>query len=157
MKEVKATLEFKGAITKGHENYAPSENGIYAAFACTSVVKNGKPSWHPVRTVYIGKAEGTDTIKKRIGDHVNDRDESDSDKQSHWEKHYCKQGETIVYTYAKHKKDLHDIEAALIYLNDPEANIQGAENNVAEADVVDVTCMGNKGKLKGTNILRKEN
>ena len=157
MKEVKAILTFKGAIVKGQENLAPAENGIYVAFACTRSFTDGKLTWHPQRTLYIGKAEGTDTIKKRISDHANDRDESDSGKQSYWEKNYMKTGETVVYTYAKHETDLHDIEAALINLNNPKGNIQGSENNMAEADVIDITCTGHKGSLKKNNVIRKDN
>ena len=157
MKEVKAILTFKGAIVKGQENLAPTDNGIYAAFACTKSVTGDKTTWHSQRTLYIGKAEGSDTIRKRICDHANDRDESDSGKQSYWENNYMKPGETVVYTYAKHKTDLHDIEAALINLNNPKANIQGSENNVADADVVDVTCTGNRGSLKENNVIRKDN
>lgn len=66
MKENKETLTFWGAILKGEESFAPDENGIYAAFACIAVNKDGKLKWHPERTLYIGKAEGKDTIKKRI-------------------------------------------------------------------------------------------
>ena len=156
MKEVKAVLSFRGAIVKGKESNAPTENGIYAAFACTSIVTNDKQSWHPQRTLYVGKAEGTDTIRKRISDHANDRDEADSGKQSYWEKNYMKPEETVVYTYAKHKDDLHDIEAVLIYMNDIEANVQGTDNYLADADVVDVICEGHKGKLKSRNMMKKE-
>ena len=156
MKEVKATLTFKGAIIKGQENLAPAENGIYAAFACTIRSETGSVKWHPERTIYIGKAEGNDTIKKRISDHVNDRDESDSGKQSYWEKNYLKKGETIVYTYAKHEEDLHDIEAILINVNHPRANIVGQDHNVADSDVVEVTCEGNKGTIMRKNVKRKD-
>lgn len=154
MKEVKAKLLFQGAIKKGEENYAPAENGIYVAFACTFNTSTAK--WHPERIVYIGKAEGTDTIKKRISDHVNNRDEADSGKQSYWEKNYVKAGETIIYTYATQKSDLHDIEAVLLYLNDVKANINGTGNYLADADVVDVTCEGNRGTLRSSNVMKKE-
>lgn len=80
MKEVKTTLDFKGGVTKQNYDKAPAENGIYVAFACT---KKGN-DFHPRSVVYIGKVEGKDTIKKRISDHVNDRDESDSGKQLYW-------------------------------------------------------------------------
>lgn len=156
MKEVKATLTFKGAITKGNENVAPPSNGIYAAFACTINTVSGKVKWHPERTLYIGKAEGKDTIKKRISDHVNDRDQSDSGKQSYWENNYMKKGETVVYTYAEHEDDLHDIEATLINVNHPDANIVGQDTFVADADVVEVTCEGNKGALLKKNVKRRE-
>lgn len=147
MNEVKATLHFQAALKKGQENVAPSENGIYVAFACKQTVRNSKLGWQPMRTVYIGKAEGEDTVMKRISDHINDRDEADPGKQSYWEKHYCHLGETIVYSYAKHNTDLHDIEALLIYLNKPEANQQGKDAYLADADVVEVTCVGNRGPL----------
>ena len=157
MKEVKTILTFHGAIVKGQENLAPADNGIYAAFACTMKTDLGTVKWHPERTIYIGKAEGKDdTIKKRISDHVNDRDESDSGKQSYWEKNYLKKGETVVYTYAKHEKDLHDIEAVLINVNHPRANIVGQDNFVADADAIEVTCLGNKGTLKKNNVKQKE-
>lgn len=67
--------------SKGHEDLALSVNGIYAAFACTITTNNGAVRWQPERLINIGKAEGgNDSFKKRISDHVNDRDESDSGK-----------------------------------------------------------------------------
>ena len=89
--------------------------------------------------VYIGKAEGKDTIKKRISDHVNDRDEPDSGKQSYWEENYLLDGEVVAYTWAEYEDDLHDIEALLIYKNKPDANIDGKVIYLADTDVVDVT------------------
>lgn len=151
MKEVKANLDFKGGVTKHNYDKAPAENGIYAAFACT---KKGNV-FHPRSVVYIGKAEGKDTIKKRISDHVNDRDEADSGKQSYWEENYLFDEEVVAYTWAEYGDDLHDIEALMIYENKPDANIYGKDNYLADADVVDVTCLGKKGKLQKNNYKKK--
>lgn len=151
MKEVKTTLDFKGGVTKQNYDKAPAENGIYVAFACT---KKGN-DFHPRSVVYIGKVEGKDTIKKRISDHVNDRDESDSGKQLYWEENYLLDGEVVAYTWAEYEDDLHDIEVLLIYKNKPDANIDGKENYLADADVVDVTCSGKKGKLQKINYKKK--
>lgn len=37
-------------------------------------------------------------------------------------------------------------------MNDVKANIQGTDNYLAEADVVNVTCIGHRGTLRRSNV-----
>lgn len=55
------------------------------------------------------QGRGQRYYKETYQRHANDRDESNSGKQTFWEKNYMNQGETVVYTYAKHADDLHNI------------------------------------------------
>lgn len=143
MAQLDAFLMFKGYFSPDNVNDIPEEQGIYAAFTCREVA-NG----HEGQLVYIGKAEGTDNIRKRVDDHINNRDSSDSGKQSYWEQQYCRNGETIVYAYAIHHSDLGDIESALIYKNRPAANIYHREKYNGNAESVRIRCLGDIGTLK---------
>ena len=102
-----AELNFIGGFTKEQVDQAPESRGIYVAFAC----KEYEDHYDCARLVYIGKADNDDTIRRRIEDHINDKDDSDSGKQSYWEVNYCDEDEVIVYCYAEYGSDLHDIEA----------------------------------------------
>ena len=144
-------LDFKGGIKGEQADNASEKNGIYAAFACNEY----EDAYDCIRILYIGKAEGNDSIKKRIEDHYNNRDESDSGKQSYWEENYCADGEVVVYSYAECNENLGDIEAALIYRNQPAANIQGKDRYIGKAWYVDIKCTGQKGCLSDTSKIMK--
>ncbi len=148
---VYAELNFIGGFTKDQVDIAPESRGIYVAFAC----KEYEDHYDCARLVYIGKADNDDTIRKRIDDHINDRDNSDSGKQSYWEANYCDKDEVIVYCYAEFSSDLHDIEAVLIKRNQPEANQQGKDKNLADAIHVYVRCTGEKGLISEVNSIMK--
>ena len=94
---INVKLDFQGGIKGENSELASDKNGIYVAFAC----KEFNDVFECDRILYIGKAESDDTIRKRIEDHYNDRDESDSGKQSYWENNYCEEGEVVVYTFAE--------------------------------------------------------
>ena len=149
--EINEELIFEGGIKGEQHDDAFDKNGIYVAFACNEY----EDAYDCIRILYIGKAEGDDTIKKRISDHYNDRDESDSGKQSFWEKEYCDEGEVVVYSYAECDKHLHDIEAALIRRNQPAANIHGKDHYLGKAWHVYIKCTGQKGCLSDTNRIMR--
>ena len=150
-KEIYAVLNFKGGITGEQLDIAPDERGIYVAFAC----REYEDAYECARILYIGKADGSDTIRKRISDHYNDRDESDSGKQSYWEENYCDKGEVVVYSFAEYDKNLDDIEAALIFRNQPIANIKGIDNYIGKSWYVFIKCHGEKGCISDTNTIMK--
>lgn len=142
-KEINCILHFEGGILGNQSNIAPDMNGIYVAFSC----REHEFDFECMRTLYIGKAEGTDTIKKRIRDHFHNRDEAESGKQSYWEENYCGAGEVVVYSYAICEDNLHDIEAVLIHRNQPLANVQNKDCYHGEAWYTHVKCIGQKGCL----------
>lgn len=90
--------------------------------------------------VYIGKAEGTDNLKKRITEHIRD-------DQKSWEEHFCGEGEFVVYCYAVFDENLHDIEAALIYKNQPLANLNCKDRYNGDAWLISIECIGEIGSL----------
>lgn len=149
--DVNAELHFVGGFKGEQSEETSDKNGIYVAFAC----KEYEKAYDCIRILYIGKAEGDDSIKKRISDHYNDRDESDSGKQSYWEENYCDKDEVVVYSYAEYETDLYDIEAALIKRNQPSANIIGKDNYIGKAWHVYVKCTGEKGCLADTNRIMR--
>ena len=150
-KTINKELDFQGGIKGDSTDLASEKHGIYVAFAC----KEYDDVYEYNRVLYIGKAEGDDTIKKRIDDHYNDRDNSDSGKQSYWENNYCEEGEVVVYTFAECEEQLHDIEAALIYKNQPLANIQGKDKYLGNAWHVCIKCTGERGCLSDTNSIMR--
>jgi excinuclease UvrABC nuclease subunit len=144
-------LVFEGGIKGEQTDSAPEKNGIYVAFACIEL----DDAYECNKILYIGKAEGSDTIKKRISDHFNDRDESDSGKQSFWEANYCEEGEVVVYSYAECNDHLQDIEAAMIKRNQPVANIQGKDKYTGKAWHVYIKCTGQKGCIADTTRIMR--
>lgn len=146
-----AELEFKGGFKKEQIDVAPNSHGIYVAFAC----KEADDHFECVRIVYIGKADKSDSIRSRIDDHANDRDTSDSGKQSYWESQYCDENEIIVYCYAEYDENIEDIEATLIRRNQPEANIHGKDRYIGNAPHVYVKCTGQKGLIADINSVMK--
>lgn len=144
-------LNFKGGIKGEQAQNAPDTNGIYVAFACE---KKGN-SYIPHRVLYIGKADGKDSIRQRIDDHYNDRDNSDSGKQSYWEKNYCNRDEVVIYSYVDCSEHIDDIEAALIRRNQPVANIQGKDHYIGKAWFVFVKCTGQSGCLAQKNSVMR--
>lgn len=148
---VNAELHFVGGFKGDELDECSSVNGIYVAFAC----KENDDAYDCLRILYIGKAEGEDTITKRITDHYDGRDDSESGKQSVWKEKYCEEGEVVVYSYAEHEKDLFDIEAALIYRNQPLANIVGKDHYIGKSAYAYVKCTGEKGCLADTTKIMR--
>lgn len=144
-REINAKLSFKGGLEADSVDKIPRRHGIYVAFACFDRGEEYECS----SLVYIGKAEGTDDLRSRVADHVNGNNQPKNERQKFWEQEYCKNGEVIVYVYAEHEEDLGDIESALIYKNQPEANIHSKDRYTGTAWYVNVVGEGNIGILKG--------
>lgn len=89
---------------------------VYIAEAVTWT-NDEKTRFHPVQLVYIGKAEGTDNLRARINDHIQNTDKDRCNGK--WLAELRKKGivvDSIQYAYAV--LDLGDIETALIYANE---------------------------------------
>lgn len=114
------------------------KHGIYVAFSCKPI--EGETSLECRQIVYIGKAEGTDNLMKRITEHIRD-------DQKSWEEDFCGEGEFIVYCYAVFDENLHDIEAALIYKNQPLANVNCKDRYNGDAWFISIECVGEIGLL----------
>lgn len=128
---------YKGDEIEGLDEIS-DKHGIYVAFSCKPYEEGD--SYECRQIVYIGKAEGTNNLRKRISEHV-------SNDQSNWEQNYCEDGELIVYCYAIYDWNLHDIEAALIYKNQPLANTQGKNKYNGDEYFISVRCDGDTGAL----------
>lgn len=138
---VQHTLTFIGGF-KGNEiaglDDISDKQGIYVAFSCKP--REEGDGYECKQIVYIGKAEGTNNLRKRISEHVND-------DQAGWEENYCEEGELIVYCFAVYEENLHDIEAALIYKNQPLANTQNKDKYNGNEYFVSINCVGDIGNL----------
>ena len=143
---VQHTLTFVGGF-KGEEiaglDELSNKHGIYVAFLCKPC--DDGDCYECLQIVYIGKAEGTNNLRKRITEHVNN-------DQSNWEQNFCEEGELIVYCYAVYEENLHDIEAALIYKNQPLANTQNKDKYNGYEYFISINCEGDIGGL--TNVCR---
>ena len=139
-REGEATLLFGPGYTADKETDLPDSHGIYVAYAC----EDYGDCFLYKRIRYIGKAEGEkDSIRKRISNHIHDRDCSESDKQSYRESEFCDKDEIVVYNFVEYDDNLHDIEAVLIAENDVCANIHNNKGNCnTDAWHVIVHCEG---------------
>lgn len=136
------TLNFEGCITEKNIDTAPQSSGIYVAFVCNKMAANNG-DYHCSRIAYIGKAEGTNNMRKRIQEHF------DND-HSRWAK-VCQLSdtETFVYTYAVFNDSrLPDVESALIYKNKPIINVYHKDRYNGESYILWINCQGNYGLLK---------
>jgi excinuclease UvrABC nuclease subunit len=133
---------YKGDEIAGLDEIS-DKHGIYVAFSCKPCEEGD--CYECKQVVYIGKAEGTNNLRKRISEHVNN-------DQASWEQNYCEDGELIVYCYAIYDGNLHDIEAALIYKNQPLANTQNKEEYNGDEYFISVSCNGEIGIL--SNVCR---
>lgn len=145
-------LNFNGWYTKDDINLVPQTQGIYIAHAIKWTDKT-KNRGTLVRLVYIGKAEGTNNLRKRIQEHINGTDL----KQNHcnWAHILSTDGckfDDFIYSVAdKDVNNLGDIETALIYANEDngilnDKDTHGHQNKNAMA--LDVKCRDDKGLLK---------
>ena len=138
----KVVLNFNGYYQEKQIGNIKEVDGIYAAFACTlSKDKEGKECCTPLRCIYIGMGTGTDNVHVRVGKHKNDDHPA-------WKKH-LNEGEHILYSYAECSADiLHDVEAALIYRNQPEENEARKDSYTGSTHLLTVESPGNIGTLK---------
>lgn len=145
-------LKFDGYFDKNQTGNIPKRSGIYAAFACE--VEGGNVL--DTKLLYIGKGEGEEGIRGRIEAHIAGRgNEPVNGRQSTWEREYEPTGRVIKYAYARLNKNLHDVEAALIYHNKPQYNdllkgcYCGNVNNML------ILCTGDIGDLKSVTTICK--
>lgn len=134
-------LNFEGGITENQINLVPKRNGIYVAFVCNKLLtKEGRYTCK--RIAYIGKAEGTNDLRKRIQEHI------DNDHEQWTKKCQLTPGETFVYVYAVFEDPrLADVESALIYKNQPISNTQHKDKYNGSSWLLWINCKGNIGIL----------
>ena len=135
-------LQFEGFYQEKQIENIKKVDGIYVAYACT-LHKNasGSETCSPQRVIYIGKGTGTDNVHVRIGKHKNE----DHPK---WKRH-LKEGEHILYSYSECPANIvHDVEAALIYRNQPEENDVSKDQYTGETHLLTVRSSGYIGTLK---------
>ena len=137
-------LEFKGFYQEKQIEGIANVDGIYVAHACTLQVDvNGKETCTPLRVIYIGKGTGTDNVHTRVGKHKNE-------DHSIWKKH-LNAGEHILYSYAECPANIvQDVEAALIYRNQPVENIVSKDRYTGETHLLTVKSTGMVGTLKNS-------
>lgn len=133
---IEVNLVFDGYYSEDAVNLIPTTDGIYAAFACTlQVDDSGMETCEPQRVIYIGKATGTDNLKVRVAQHVNNDHPT-------WKKH-LNPGEHILYSCAKYSDNkISDVEAALIYKNKPSENTNSKNSYTGQTSPLRVVCSG---------------
>lgn len=132
-------LNFIGGYEENEvDNIPNNKNGIYVAFACIP-----RDDMYLVkRILYIGKADGTNNLQKRIKEHIRDDHEQ-------WRKIYMTPSELIVYCYAEFDSQyLPDVESALIFKNQPYANVEHKEKYNGKTWMLHIKCEGEIGKLR---------
>lgn len=135
-------LDFKGYYQEKQIGGIEEVDGIYAAFACTlSKDKYGKEYCTPLRCIYVGMGTGTDNVRVRVGKHKND-------DHPQWKKH-LNEGEHILYAYAECPSNIvHDVEAALIYMNQPDENSVGKDKYTGSTHFLSVNLTGRYDTLR---------
>lgn len=136
-------LNFIGGYTETELDHIPNDkHGIYAAYACVADNK-----YHMInKLLYIGKAEGSINLQKRIKGHVRD-------DHAQWEEDFMTKDEFIVYCYAIFEENyLKDVESALIHHNLPFANEKGKDKYNGDIGLLTIFCDGENGSLISPSI-----
>lgn len=132
-------LYFHGWFDKDDVENVPTTHGIYIAHG-VKWTNSTKTEFQLVQLVYIGKAEGTNNLRKRIREHIDGTDKKQNNRI--WIlklKSIGKNVDDILYSYAeKEVTNLNDIETALIYANEDngifnERDTHGHTNEKAKA------------------------
>lgn len=140
--DIFVNLNFEGCITEYNIDNAPQSSGIYVAFVCNKLVDRDG-NYNCSRIAYIGKAEGTNNLRKRIKEHF------ENDHEQWAEECGLSSLETFVYVYAAFDDSrISDVEAALIYRNQPIVNSQQKDKYNGESWFLWIRCYGNIGLLK---------
>ena len=144
LKTTTVELEFKGYYQEKQIENIATVDGIYAAFACTlQKGADGKEYCNPLRVIYIGKGTNTDNVHVRVGIHKNE----DHPK---WKRHLNAE-EHILYAYAECPASIvSDVEAALIYRNQPDENEVSKDKYTGNTHLLTVNSLGNFGTLIGS-------
>lgn len=134
-------LNFEQYITENNIDLVPQQSGIYVAFVCNKFVdENG--CYTCKRIAYIGKAEGTNNLRKRIQEHFK------NDHEQWAKKCQLLSCETFVYIYSIFEDSrLADVESALIYKNQPIINTQLKNEYNGKSWLLQIICKGNIGIL----------
>lgn len=137
-------LTFTGFYQEKQIENIKTVDGVYVAHACTlHVDKEGKETCTPLRVIYIGMGTGTDNVHVRVGQHKNNDHPT-------WKKH-LNEGEHILYSYAECPADIvHDVEAALIYRNQPKENDASKDKYTGGTHFLTVKSTGMIGTLKSS-------
>lgn len=140
--DIFVNLNFEGCITEHNIDNTPQSSGIYIAFVCNKLVdRNG--NYNCSRIAYIGKAEGTNNLRKRINEHF------ENDHKQWATVCGLSSQETFVYVYAIfNDRRLADVESALIYKNQPIVNTQQKDKYNGKSWLLWIECKGNIGLLK---------
>ena len=135
-------LSFNGYYQEKQIENIKSVDGIYVAHACTLQVDGeGIETCTPLKVIYIGMGTGTDNVHVRVGQHKNN-------DHANWKKH-LNEGEHILYSYAECPASIaHDVEAALIYRNQPEENDVSRDKYTGDTHLLTVKSSGRIGTLK---------
>lgn len=134
-------LNFADGVTEDDINFVPQASGIYVAFVCKASTE--EDSFDCTRIAYIGKAEGSNNLRKRIQEHISNDHDS-------WAKS-CElsDGEFFMYTYAVFDDSrLADVESALIFRNQPIVNKEHKDKYNGQSYILWISCDGNTGLLK---------
>lgn len=112
-KEINVMLKFEGYFTKEQIDELPNDKtGLYLVF--DYLVKDGVRYIN--RLVYIGKTDGTDSLRNRMSQHIN----GDYPK---WKNKVGLEEDNFCFSYAIYEEnDVANIEAALIYKYQPTIN-----------------------------------
>ena len=118
----------------------PCKDGIYMALA-----RKGTDLPSSYKLLYIGVATGTDCLRNRVGDHIN----NDHNTQK-WLDYYNPKTDEIVYSYALVTKTVRilEIENALIFKARPLVNINTITKVSSDAEYIILYCKGDIGPLK---------
>lgn len=135
-------LDFKGFYQEKQIDGIAKVDGVYVAHACTlQTGTDGIERCTPLRVIYVGKGTGTSNVHVRVGQHKNDDHPT-------WKRH-LKPGEHILYSYAECPANIvSDVEAALIYRNQPEENEVSKDRYTGETHFLTVKSLGMIGTLK---------
>jgi len=135
-------LNFEGCITETNIDTVPQSPGIYVAFVCNKMTDHNG-DYLCSHIAYIGKAEGTNNLRKRIQEHF------DNDHSEWAEKCKLSDTETFVYTYSVFDDPrLSDVESALIFKNQPIVNIQHKDRYNGRSYFLWIKCTGSTGLLE---------
>lgn len=139
---VTVELSFEGCITEANIDTVPQSPGIYVAFVCSKSTDNNG-DYLCSRIAYIGKAEGTNNLRKRIQEHI------DNDHSEWAEKCKMSDTETFVYSYSVFDDPrLADVESALISQNPTIVNILHKDRYNGRSYFLWIKCTGNTGLLE---------
>jgi len=148
MKDIR--LNFTGYYRTN--NLIPEKSGIYIAHA-VKLSLDKKQVDQFVQLIYIGKAEGADTLKTRIQQHISGADVDRSNQE--WGKSLknadCDYDEIVYSCAVCDEKNLADIETALIYANENNGifnDIDTHGHNNQDANNLNIMCFGKKGELQ---------